>query len=420
MVNHYTTWTGRYFSNLLMATNPYTLTSNEHFYPPMLFSIFAFFIGSLFFVLQTLTSYFSNQAPKWAWICTVVLTALFFHKMPRTSDSLYWFAGASSHLFPFSLALICIGLYFKNLNSHGLQKSVAIRFFSIALIGIFSFLISGSNETLAIQWLFTLLFVVFYKKIIQDRWDSSLFLPLGFAIVGFVILYFAPGNAVRAKELKGGHDILLLLLKPWGLIVETTVRYLSVSLFAAILFFYPVFKRLNSLVPDFLKKKTSLMLLVLFGLGLFALTFVPSVWTMGGLPPRRVLNNTYLQFLLYGTFLLVLYADKLVFLDRWSRNFSARQIKSVFAIGLLFFFNNFYAWKDLFNLPTFLESMKKRELLVQSGTKADVIVEPLSYFPSTFFYEDITAKTDDYRNVVFSEFYNLKSVRLSKSYPEDQ
>jgi hypothetical protein len=44
-----------------------------------------------------------------------------------------------------------------------------------------------------------------------------------------LILYFAPGNAVRGKELHGGHDILLLLVKPWGLIIETTVRYLSLA-----------------------------------------------------------------------------------------------------------------------------------------------------------------------------------------------
>jgi len=137
---------------------------------------------------------------------------------------------------------------------------------------------------------------------------------------------------------------------------------------------------------------------------------------MGGLPPRRVLNNTYLFFLLYGTFLIILFADKLDFLKRWSDRFSGKKLNILFAISLLILFNNFYAWKDLVNLPKYVESEKKRQVIVSSGQGKDVIITPLAYFPTTFYYEDVMIKPDDYRNIVFAKFYNLKSVVLSHDY----
>jgi hypothetical protein len=330
-------------------------------------------------------------------------------------------------LLPMSLILFAVAAYFRNLFS-------AVDFYSpetktsmspkviitITLISVISFIVSGSNETLAIQWIFTLMFMVFYKRINFKRWDWTLYAPLIMALVGFLILYFAPGNAIRAKELKGGHDLLLLLIKPWGLILETTVRYISFGLLILILTFAPAFKKINANLPDFIKSKNSLRLLSLYGLGLFALTFVPSVWTMGGLPPRRVLNNMYLFFLLYGHFLLVISFHKLIFLERWSGKFHAalseRKIKLLFAASILVLFNNFVAWKDLLNSPKFLSSLEKRDSLVSSGKNTDLILPPLSYFPTTYFYEDITVKPDDYRNIVFAEYYKLKSVILSQNY----
>lgn len=265
------------------------------------------------------------------------------------------------------------------------------------------------------------MFGIFYHAVIEKRWEKSLVLPLLVAVIGFGILYLAPGNIVRAKELHGGHDIGLLLIKPWGLIIETTARYLSLSLLLSALLFFPFLKSMNSRISTRAKEPRSLMLLGLFGLGLFALTFVPSVWTMGGLPPRRVLNNTYLLFLLYGTFLLILFAHKLDFLRRWSDRLytlSNIQLKILIAVSSLFLFNHFYAWKDLLHLPHFLNSMEKRQTLVSANPHQDLTLPNLEYFPTTFFYEDITVKTDDYRNVVFSEFYKLKSVRLAKEYEE--
>lgn len=417
LVHHYNTWTGRYFSNWMMAINPFSITSNPGVYPLMMGSLFLVYLFSLYLVIQVLLRNFNVQSKKHsqsriAFFLTIIITALFIHKMPRVTDTFYWFAGASSHLLPMCLILISVALYLRGLKS----PNRSMRTLSVIIVTMVSFIVSGSNETLAVQWLFTLLFVVFYQKIIFQRWEKVLFLPLVFAIVGFIILYFAPGNAVRAKELQGGHDILLLLVKPWGLVAETTVRYISLSLFIVIIAVFPKLKDAQEQLSQKIKSKNSVWLLNLFGLGLFLITFQPSVWTMGGLPPRRVLNNTYLFFLLYGTFLIILSAHKMKFIERWSERFSGKNMKLIFTLSLVALFNNFYAWKDLVHLPKYIDSTKKRDLIVSSGQGKDVILTPLDYFPPTFFYEDITTKPDDYRNIVFAEFYKLKSVALSHDY----
>jgi hypothetical protein len=420
MVHHYSTWTGRYFSNLMMAINPFTLSSNVKVYPLMMITLFLFFILSLFFLVRTLIKIWSPSQKNvsnisQAFPVTLILTALFFHKMPRVTDTFYWFSGTSSHLLPLCLLFISSGLYLRGLS---LPKG-SMRPLSVAFVTVASFIASGSNETLAVQWIFTLIFTFTYQRLIFNRRERVLILPFFAAVIGFLILYFAPGNAVRAKELHGGHDILLLLVKPWGLILETTVRYFSIAVLVALITAFPALKYFNYNLADKIKSKQSQWFLALFGLGVFALTFAPSVWTMGGLPPRRVLNTTYLFFLIYGTFLIVLFADKLDFLKCWSDRFSGKTLNIIFAISLLILFNNFYAWKDLVNLSKYIESDKKRQVTIASGQGKDVIITPLSYFPTTFFYEDVMTKPDDYRNIVFAKFYKLKSVVLSHDYEEN-
>lgn len=417
LVDHYNTWTGRYFSNLMMAINPFTLTSNAHVYPMMMMGLFLVFVLSLFFLSRTLIKIWDQSLTQksyglTAFFITVILTALFFHKMPRTTDTFYWFAGTSSHLLPMCLLMVSAGLYLRGLTLTG----GSMRPLSIVIVSLTSFIVSGSNETLAVQWLFTLLFTIAYQRIIFNRREKILYLPLAIALLGFAILYFAPGNSIRAKELRGGHDIFLLLVKPWGLVAETTVRYLSFALLLALVAVFPFLKNVHFNLSQKIRDNRSRWLLALFGLGIFVLTFVPSVWTMGGLPPRRVLNNTYLFFLLYVPFLIALWAPKFNFLDRWSQRLANQKIKWLFALTLLFLFNNFYAWKDLFYIPKFTESLNKRATIISSGQNTDLILPPLAYFPTTFFYEDITPLTDNYRNLVFAKFYNLNTVRLSKDY----
>jgi hypothetical protein len=75
-------------------------------------------------------------------------------------------------------------------------------------------------------------------------------------------------------------------------------------------------------------------------------------------------------------------------------------------------------WKDLFNLPDFIRSKYSRELILASAQNTHLILQPLGYFPTTFFYEDITTTSGDYRNIVVAEFYKLKSITLSTDYGE--
>ncbi len=419
MIDHYSTWTGRYFSNLMMATNPFSLTSDTGFYPPMILSISLFFFFSLFFLCYVLTKSFKlntedSSHSRIALSLTMVILALFLHKMPRVTDTFYWFAGTSSHLLPLCFILISAGLYIRGLR---LPKG-KMRPLSVVFVSLTSVIVCGSNETLAIQWLFILGFVVFYHKLVSDRWEKVLFVPLFVALVGFAFLYFAPGNSVRAKNLTDGHSILKMLYKPAGLTLETFARYLSFSFLLFILISFPTLKSINASLDESLKVKRNRNLFYLFGLGLFGLTFVPSVWVMGSLPPHRVLNNTYLMFLIYSLFLILISAHKLRFMDRLSSHFSRKKGTILFSISTLFLFNNFYAWKDLIHLAKYTNSLKSRELLVASGQGKDVVIPPLAYFPTTFFYEDIKTNPSDYRNIIFAEFHKLKSVALSKDYED--
>lgn len=429
--HHYNTWTGRYFSNLMMAINPYSLTSDPKFYPVMTFIVVSLFLSCSFFFLWTtlkiLNFKISVKEKLAVWL---ILLALFFHTMPRPADSLYWFAGSSSHLIALSFALLSLSLYFKSFT-----QSIPIQWLNYVAITVLSFCIAGSNETIMLQWIFILTFICFYEFYILKKVNFKILVPLTVTLIGFGIVFLAPGNKIRAQALNGGHDIVLLLFKPLGLIVETSIRYLSLNLIIVLFGVLPFLKRNYILIPDFLKSKSSSYLFFIFWLGLFFLTFVPSVWTMGGLPPRRVLNNTFFMILLLSALILLLQSQNWEWLyklkTKWDQFFPQKIQKITFLLSYLFLFNHQQAWKDLINTPTYLSSQKERSNLIAiAQTKAmnpssaqdtrdqrqDLILPPLRYFPSTYFYEDIRTDANDYRNLVFAEFYKLKSVKLSQDY----
>lgn len=430
-VHHYNTWTGRYFSNLMMAINPYSLTSSEGFYPVMTYLVQIFFFSCAFFFTKTLVLIFKNGLNSFnqkelfknlnlnliSGFILLIWIALFMHKMPRPTDSLYWFSGSSSHLIAEGFVLLSIATYFK---SFALSKLNQINYY--LLISVFTVAICGSNETLMIQWIFLMFFSLVFEKIIFNRINLKTLMPLSISLICFMVVYFAPGNKIRAANLHGGHDLLLLASKPWGLIIETSLRYLSLNLIIILFWSLPILKTIHNYLPNFLTERKSKFLFGLFWLGLFVLTFVPSVWTMGGLPPRRVLNNTYFMILFTSFFVVLININSWHFLftwkNKWDLFFPFKWQKVVFALSFLFLFNNFFAWKDLIFIPKFLASVQERKSIVENPANLDTEIEipPLSYFPSTFFYEDITTDAQDYRNLVFAEFYKLKSVKLTKPY----
>lgn len=430
-VHHYNTWTGRYFSNLMMAINPYSLTSSESFYPVMTYAVQFFFVICAFIFAKTLLCCFKNNMPHShqkelfkdlslnliSGFILLVWLALFLHKMPRPTDSLYWFSGSSSHLIAEGFVLLSIATYFK---SFAFSKLNQINCY--ILISLFTIAICGSNETLMLQWIFLMFFSFVFEKIIFHRFNMKTLMPLLISLLCFLVVYFAPGNKIRAANLHGGHDLLLLATKPWGLIAETSLRYLSLNLIIVFFWSLPILKKIHHYLPKFLTEQKSKTLFGFLWLCFFVLTFVPSVWTMGGLPPRRVLNNTYFMILFISFFVVLINLNSWHFLFKWKNKwdsfFSFKWQKVVFALSSLFLFNNFFAWKDLVFIPKFLTSLQERQEMVlnPSNQNTDLIIPPLNYFPSTFFYEDITTDPQDYRNLVFAEFYKLKSVKLTKPY----
>ncbi len=427
LIHHYNTWTGRYFSNLMMAINPYSLTSQLSYYPLMTYSVqFLFFLTSFLFLKVFTTSIIltpidqietakveKNEPRAVANLMYLLWIALFFHKMPRPTDSLYWFAGSSSHLIAMSFCLLASSLYLYSFKQNHLFQ--ILYYFLISLLTI---CICGSNETLMLQWIFLIFFAFVYERMVLNRLNLKLIFPFLISLVCFAIVFLAPGNKVRAQNLQGGHDLLLLVFKPLGLIVETSFRYLSVNLIILLFWSLPFLSRAFDLIPAFLKEKKSIYLFFFLWFSFFFLSFVPSVWTMGGLPPRRVLNNTYLIILFLSFFILLLKINAWTFLFRfkysWDKYFPMRWQKITFLVSFFLLFNHYEAWKDLIHIPRFLSSLKERNELVLKNKGQDLVLEPFTYFPTTFFYEDITTDPTNYRNVVFAEFYKLKSVKLSK------
>jgi hypothetical protein len=167
------------FFELNDGRQSFTLSSDVKVYPFMMISLFVVFILSLFFLIRTLIKTWDQSQKNVSYLAlafpvTLILTALFFHKMPRVTDTFYWFSGTSSHLLPISFLFISAGLYLRGLT----LPLGSMRPFSVVIVTVASFIASGSNETLAVQWIFTLFFVFVYQRLIFNRRERVLILPL--------------------------------------------------------------------------------------------------------------------------------------------------------------------------------------------------------------------------------------------------
>lgn len=413
---YYRAWTGRYFSNFLEAANPFT-QGYSGFYPWMGFGLLAFWqLGLFTFLKSTLGKCFRNLE-----LLTIsfAIFALFLHRLAKVSDSFYWMAGAISHSVGMILGLFSLAFYLSVQNNGIRRESLFWQSVCALILMICSVCIVGSNETLMLQWSFFLAWLFGFFWYVHGRKLWSLWPALLASAMGAVIVIIAPGNGVRSSRLEGGKNIWLMFVKPIGLMVEIIPRYLSVAgiiLVFVLIGLAPEFRR--RLPPWFYERRARLAFLALC-LVLLWLTFLPSVWAWGGLPPKRVMNNTYFWMLM--TFPIVLLQN----LPRgfgWlanTRSFFLRVIPQparpvIFILAFLLPFNHFDVWQDLVRGPEYAEQIRQREELMAAHKGEDVILPALKNPPVTILYEDISTNPADGQNQVYAEFFGVKSVRIQE------
>ena len=292
--DQYFTWNGRYFSNALVGRGPLTL-GIDHLWmyrcvPVVLIALtwcaYTAFLRALF------RDAFTHMQ---TWAAGLVFTALFLHGMPDLGEGIYWYTGAVTYQLGTCLLLFHLAAFFMYLQGRYVLTRVPHIFLNVVL----ALLVVGSSEV------HMLLLLVIHAVILVVRWRNAKrptkaeWVMITTVLLGAAVMYFAPGNAVRASYFDTKHE----LWRSLGWSVLQTGRFTGLWLIDRVLFFtfflyVPLSRDLSRRVPLF--QRSFGLTPLTSTLALLSVTFLcvfPAYWSTGMLGQHRTLNVAYAFFL---------------------------------------------------------------------------------------------------------------------------
>ncbi len=231
-IHFYNNWQGLYTSAFLLAFQPSIFGEKYYCIGAILLLIISFlcvlhFIKTLFKILKIEKHYV---------FLSILIFVFLYQQLPNLTEGLYWFNGAWNYMPFFFLSLVNMGLCLKYLFIKNRKKY-------IVLSCLLSFVISGGNHVTSFMNILILMVIVgygIYKK------KKAVILSLLFAIVGFILMYIAPGTAIRQAHFSNPSIIETLkqvIYRSYSFTSEYFTRSCVLYLLAIILFSIFIYKK---------------------------------------------------------------------------------------------------------------------------------------------------------------------------------
>jgi hypothetical protein len=419
----YNEWSGRYsLSVILTYLNPieYGYWDSGIKVAPII-TLVLLILSSLYFILSVFTK---NMKYERALLYSLLFRTIFLYAVPSVSELIYWFTGAATYTSGIVFFLLFLGSIIRFSNSNVLGAK--IFYLIIAVLCLIAAI--GTNESALMAMILSTFIILVASFIIHSK--NRLFFILVFAITIAAALFSikAPGNTVRSLGMHNGESIYSFqkLLKAISQsLYFTTVNAVgwmnNFALIITSLLFTPAALALMR-QNLWLKKVTSVHPLLSLFLTIIFLSVqaFPSYLGMTDVDPR-VWSSIYFFFLLSWFFNWLVLVN---FFKARIENYDYTKLaplKVVLVLILLFSAqgNINQAYLDLVTrAPLYSANLRERYKLIEASKGKDLVVPPiferLYKYPKTIYSTDITTNTGDYRNTSLSEYFGLKSIRLSK------
>lgn len=421
---HYFEWSGRYSSNALYAIYPLILG---------LFDGYQYIPGLLLLALFFATAFLLSSIFRIRWYNrTILLASLCFVSiypvgMTSPASSLFWLAGAMTYQSANILFLVIAGLMLRLADRQARSAGYSVPLFVLLLLMTFAI---GTNETSMLALTGLALFGVLVRR--HAGWALlKPWLPIVFvALVCFAVVYFSPGNVIRAADFPLRHDlsrslqgsmtmglkILWLWISSPALIASSLMLPFAVLLLAALS------------ARRFSVSKKMIAVLLSFTFIMPVLLQFPAWWSMGGWPPPRTVDAIYFLFLL--SWYLTLGVITLYYLERGKGKCLLPPHHPSSAVALLLLAGLFtaavlgsqayrLARTDLFQLARpYHEYLNARYQQIEQAKAAGqyylAVADYRQALPRTIFFNDIMQNPDDWRNVCYADYFGLKKIKRVK------
>jgi len=421
---HYFEWSGRYTSNALYAIYPVIFDLfNAYKYIPavvllVLFFSTAFFLSTIFRI---------RIASRPVLIISLCFTSIFLLGMMSPASSLYWMAGALTYQSANILFFVVSGLMILLADRQKNSKNIFNVFVVLLLMLVIAI---GTNETsmLALTGLALLGFIVHLRSgwVILKPWLVLLMV----ALLCFGVVYFSPGNAIRAADFPLRHDLSRSISGSLSVGLKILWLWLSNPVLIVSSFLAPfAIARLYLLsARQFVVSKTMIVVLLLATFTMPVLLQFPAWWSMGGWPPARTQDVIYFLFLV-GWYLSI-GAFTVHYLHKGKLRFVVQPYRPGAAIVLLLLAGLFtavvlesrayqLARTDLFHLARpHHEYLNQRYKIINhataNGHRYLNVPDYQQEYPRSIYFNDIMLNPNHWRNVCYADYFGLEKIKRKK------
>lgn len=406
-VMYYNTWQGLYTSAFLLSLQPGVIS--EKLYGTGAIVLILLMRGCTYLVLHLLNKHLWSKSFDRLSVAmfSFVTTAVILIGMPSTTEGLYWFNGAWNYVPFFFLSILNISLLLVWNTIDNSRK----KWIYIFISSVLSFLISGGNHVTAflnIMLLTVVLGISIYRQRVKTLPTA---ISWAIALLGFYIMYKAPGTAARQAcfEKQGVRVTMVSSVKEFVNLFEayTNVTWL-VLMAVAILFALELGKctTLNTVFNPLIYVALSCVIMC----GILCVPFYP----MGNFGAPRVYNIFWLTFMAFS-FVNIVYAIC------WFNNKGLIVIKDIanlesgFTGGILVMLiilmllpsSNFISVRmELADgtAKSYAEACDARYELMARSTDEILYVKALP-LSSNIYFSDLSWDMQDYRNVGWHDYY---------------
>jgi len=412
---HYFEWSGRYSGNAFYAIYPLVFGFFHGYALIALLLIISLFAGCAFFLSRLFR--LGLLSPQ-VLLVSLGSICVYLLGLRHTASSLYWMAGGLSYQTANILMLFTLGLIIELKNRQKARLSITAAYLWLLVVVILGM---GSNETnmVSLTAILGLAFFIHLKSgwKIMKPWAGLLVVGL----IGFAVVYFAPGNTLRESTFPYRHDWTRSIQGSWNMGTWTLASWMGnpVFIMASLLVpFSAVRLRQVSPKPPAVHRVSLLMLFLITFSVPFVLQF-PAWWSMGGWPPPRTVDTIFFVFLL--SWLLFLGALSLRFMpDKITKrivssSFLFLLLAILFALAIAANSKFKRAQDDLWNRVEFFDDyMMDRHARIydaienqQTGLTVPAFNRE---FPRSIFFNDIRTDARDWRNVCYAEHFGLQGI----------
>ena len=400
----YLEWSGRYFSNFLLGVIEPLLYKQFYWYKLIPVVVIIVFIGSIFSLLTAVKITISKLEKV---SLVGIFLFLYVYQMPDVYQGFYWIPGSLTYQLSQVLVLFFIAFLVKYFQS---KKSVYLFISSVCL-----FAAMGSNEITAVSLLFLVFFAFLVHYLVLNKFSKTLFYILILAVCFTAVTVLAPGNSLRAEQIKEKHQLVYSLFRSFQLSISLLFKWMPIITICCLFFLKKIIQiieqRINVqyLIHPFL---SFFILFLLLYVSVFA-----CFWSTNVLPPNRTLNVIYFFFIITFVYFIFSLIYHYLVLKKIDFAYSKSTKTSIGIIIVLCFFstnNSTLAYYELISGKAYKydKEMTARFELIENSKEEEIVLQALINKPQTVFSSEmgLTNDANNWKNTAISRYFRKKSI----------